>query len=246
MKISAIIEGLGYSPKQVKLYLAALDMGESIITDIANRAGVPRTSAQSTIADMYRQGLVNYYLKHKRKYWTAADPKALMRGLKERETALQSIMPMLQAKQQSGGGKKSKTQFLKGKEAIQCILDDIIATKRHILCVMSFDHWRDMFSDEFSADFIRRRNQSFLRIRLLTPKTHASLALQRGDETQRRQTKFLPPHIRIKNPNFIYGSKVAIASLSKDEPMGIIMDDQDIADTMTWMFEGLWAQSSSD
>lgn len=243
MSLSAIIQQLGYSPSQAKLYLAALDMGEGIITDLADRAGLPRTSAQSTIVDMNRKGLVHFYLKHKRKYWIPAPPERLLNEQKQREQALKSILPQLQARMQIGSSRPS-SQFLKGQEGIKQVMDDIIATKRHVWAVSSLDHWREMFTDEYTAEFIKLRNQAFLKMRWLTPRTVSSIALKRLDEKQNRHTRFLPVHIKIKNPNFIYGNKVAIASLNKQEPMGIIMEDEDIAQTMSWMFEGLWSQSS--
>jgi sugar-specific transcriptional regulator TrmB len=75
MHIANVIQQLGYPPSEVKLYLAALDIGESTITDLSLKVGMPRTSVQTIIEDMHRRGLMNYYLKRRRRYWVAENPE---------------------------------------------------------------------------------------------------------------------------------------------------------------------------
>ena len=244
MNHQTIIEQLGYSPNEAKLYLCALDLGECTVTDLANKSGMPRTSVQSLLSQMRKRGLMNNYAKKRRKYWMAESPEKLVSSLKEREIALNNLMPELQAKHHVTSS-KPVIRLYHGAEEIKLITDDIIQSRRHLLGILSWDDWRDFFGNDFVNGFIDRRGRSFLNMRLLTPKTHSSITLKAHDSKELRQTKFLPLDVKIKNSNFIYGNKVAIISLNTMHGFGIVIEDIDVANTMTWMFESLWKQSEN-
>jgi len=97
MPAQKVIELLGYSPKEAKVYLAALALGEAHISDIAARAKLPRSSAQSIADTLRKDGLMNFYVQHRYKYWVAEDPKRLLAKLKKREEAMQAVIPSLTA-----------------------------------------------------------------------------------------------------------------------------------------------------
>jgi hypothetical protein len=63
------------------------------------------------------------------------------------------------------------------------------------------------------------------------------------DGEELRTTQFLPSSIAINNCNFIYANKVAIISLNKKRPVGILIEDEDIHHTMEILFESVWRES---
>jgi sugar-specific transcriptional regulator TrmB len=245
MHIGTVIEQLGYPKSEVRIYVASLDIGEATITDLAAKVNMPRTSVQSIIDDMQRRGLMNCYLKRKRKYWVAENPDKLMIKLKESEAALKTIMPELQAKRFSHGG-RPLVRLYNGVEQIKLVMEEIIAAQHHILATVDWDDWRALVGGEFMDDFIESRGQHFLHIRLLAPKTALSQELKQRDEKELRRTRFLPSGTDIKTSNFIFGNTLAIISLNKRRPIAIVMEDPDIAHTAAISFEALWQQSSDN
>jgi PAS domain S-box-containing protein len=97
-----IIELLGYSPREAKVYLAALALGEAHISDIAEKAGVPRSSAQTSVDTLAKDGLLNFYVERRYKYWVAENPQHLLARLEKREQAMRSALPTLSALQHKG------------------------------------------------------------------------------------------------------------------------------------------------
>lgn len=240
MHISTVIEQLGYPKSEVKIYLAALESEEATIAELARKVDMPRTSVQTIIASMHRKGLMQYYVRRRRKYWTAENPDKLVIALKEREAALRTILSELKARRRETGIGKPTVRSYFGAEEIQLLMDDMITAQRHIFGVVAWDDWRALFGDEFIEDFVRRRREHNLHIRILTPRTPYSLDLKQNDERDLRHTRFWPHDVDIHNSNFIYGDKVAIISLNKTHPMGTVIEDTDIAHTMTVFFECLW------
>lgn len=222
--------------------MASLALGGSTATEIAKKAKIPRTTVNLIIDSLHEKGLINAYIQKRRRMWVAENPEKLLIKLKEQEAALQLVMPELQSLRRETGVRPTVRTY-SGADEIKQIMNDIIATKHHISAIMAWDEWQKTLGKDYMEDFIERRHRHFLKIKLLTPKTPASLELKQRDAKELRHTQFLPESIAINNSNFIYGNKVAIVSLNKNRPVGILIEDEDIHQTMGVFFESLWRDS---
>jgi len=102
MQVQKIIEGLGYSPNEAKVYLATLSLGEAHISDIAAKVKLPRTSTQVIVDKLHKDGLLNFYVQRRYKYWVAEKPERLLEGIKKREEAVREALPALAALKREG------------------------------------------------------------------------------------------------------------------------------------------------
>ncbi|HVM77156.1 MAG TPA: helix-turn-helix domain-containing protein [Candidatus Paceibacterota bacterium] len=243
MHLRSVIEQLGYTPQEVTVYLASLELGPSSATEIAGKSRLPRTTVNLIIESLHRKGLMNAFIKRRRRIWAAENPERLLISVRENEAALKLILPELQSLRHDTGVKPTVRTY-GGAEEIKQIMNDMLETKHHISAIISWDEWISVLGKNYVDDFIETRYRHFLRIRLLTPKTKLSSALKARDAEELRATQYLPASLEIKNTNFIYGNKVAIISLNTKRPVGILIEDQDIHHTMDVLFECLWRQSS--
>lgn len=101
MQIQKVIEQLGFSPKEAKVYLAALHLGEAHVSDIAAKLKIPRSSAQAILDKLYKEGVVNFYVMKRYKYWVAENPEKLLNSLHKREEVMRDALPELMAIKQS-------------------------------------------------------------------------------------------------------------------------------------------------
>jgi PAS domain S-box-containing protein len=106
MQLQKVIEQLGYSGKEAKVYLAALALGEAHISDIASKVGMPRSSVQTIVDKLRRDGLMTFYVQRRYKYWVAENPERLLANLRRREETMQSAMPRLEALRRSSRGSR--------------------------------------------------------------------------------------------------------------------------------------------
>lgn len=217
-------------------------MGESTASAIAKKLNLPRTSVQDVIDSLHKRGMMNVYAKRRYKFWIAENPDRLLISLKESEAALKSIMPELSALRHEGGGKPTVKVF-HGADEIRHIHDDMIATKQHIMSMIAWERWTELFGEEYIDDFATRRKNAFLKARLLIPKTEKTFKKREKDNGEFRQTKFLQEGIETNTGIFIYGNKVALVSLNSYQPMGIVIDDVSIRNIMSQFFELLWLNS---
>lgn len=108
MQIQKVIENLGFSAKEAKVYLVALYLGESHISDIAAKVKMPRSSVQVIIDRLHKEGLMNFYTMRRYKYWVAENPEKLLATLKQREVIIQEALPKLVAIKKAGWEKRPK------------------------------------------------------------------------------------------------------------------------------------------
>lgn len=242
MNLRSVIEELGYSPHEAAVYLSALELGSGTETEIAGKAKLPRTTVESIIATLHRKGLMNAYLKGRRRMWTAENPEKLLAMMREREMMLSTHMYEFRSLRKEPGTPPMIRSF-SGVEEIKRVMADMINTKHHIFAVLLWDDWTALLGKTNIDAFMELRKQRNLKLFLLTPQTKISAALREHDNVDVRITQFLPDIIAVSNANFIYENKVAIISTNPKMPMGILIDDRDIHHTMEIFFESLWLRS---
>lgn len=243
MHPTTVLEQLGYTRNEARIYLAALGVEEATVAELARRANLPRSSAQATLLGMRAKGLMQYYTRRRRRFWAAENPDRLLLALREREAMLRSMIPELKAKRREAELGRPTVRAFYGADEIRLILDDMVETGHNILGIVPWEEWRALFGDTFITEFIARRRQRMLSIRLLTPRTAFSVAMRTRDTDELRTTRFWPADTMITNSNFIYGDKIAIVTLNKTTPMGTVIEDPDVAHTMRVLFECLWNRS---
>lgn len=97
MQTQKIIEQLGYTAREAKVYLAVLALGEAHISDIATSVKIPRSSAQNIVDKLHAEGLVNFYVMRRYKYWVAENPEKVLADFKHRVETMEEALPVLNA-----------------------------------------------------------------------------------------------------------------------------------------------------
>jgi sugar-specific transcriptional regulator TrmB len=239
MNPTYVMEQLGYTQKEVKVYVLLLQTGEVTASYLAVLTKIPRTSVQVILEKLHNDGLVNFYVKRRYKYWVAENPEKLIANLDYRKELVKQVLPKLLSMKHVNGNKPIVKIFI-GIEEIKMIHQDILETKKHILALLSWDEWVASFGEGFIENFIEARVKQFLRMRLLTPKTTLSMKYRGLDTDSLRETCFLSDRILVGTTTFIYGNKVALISLNEAQPTGVLIEDKNINAMITQVFEELW------
>ncbi len=241
VNIQKVIEQLGYKRKEAQFYLAALVLGESKISDLAEKLKMPRTSALMIAEKLQKDGLLSYYVKRLNKYWVAENPDKLLLKLNELETSLKEVLPALKAMEMKTVTGKPTVKVYTGAKEIQLIFADIILTKHNFLAIVAWNDLIKILGATFIANFIDTQVSHFLKLRLLVPPSGAGQGLKGCDGRENRETRFFSEHTKSLNTaTFIYGNKIAIISLNETLSAGFLIEDADVSATMTVFFEELW------
>jgi sugar-specific transcriptional regulator TrmB len=240
MKISEILKKIGLSPNGAKLYLAALELGESNISRLAKKAGIKRTTAYLVAEELKERGLLNAFKKNKRAVYYAEDPRLLLGKLDEQKELLGGVLPELLSISNIIDRKPS-IRFFEGDEGLREVFKDILQHPDQELLSMYADEYRTHFNEDFFHDyFIPQRKKLRIHTRALYPDTKAMQAFAKKNQTQLRQSKFLPAEFfKIEVGMNLYGSRY-LNIVSFKEKIAIVIESQKIFSSMKGVFETLW------
>ncbi|MBU1292273.1 helix-turn-helix domain-containing protein [Patescibacteria group bacterium] len=132
---------LGLTEKEVRVYLAALELGYTSVQNIAQKTKISRPTAYGIIKSLKDKGLVSQS-KGRGKYLTAESPDKLLGILKrekkeieEKEREFIRIISILKDKYQLGDKREIKTY--KTKFGLEILLNDFLTTQSREIFVLA-------------------------------------------------------------------------------------------------------------
>src|SRR3990170_1200323 len=153
--LEKILEDLGLSEKEAKIYLACLELGESAPAEIAKHAGINRATTYVIAEKLVKDGLMSQLEKDKKTYFIAENPEQLLRllrkqeqDIKNKEQEFQKYLPELKTIFDTAG-ERPKVRFFEGKEGLKAIQEDFLQSKdRHVEEIYSSDDLHNVFNEE--------------------------------------------------------------------------------------------------
>lgn len=238
MKLDIVLKNIGLSKSEAKIYLSLLELGEANLKEIADKAGIPRTSLYTPVRNLTEKGIVEFYKKKGRRYYLASPPEKVLRLY---ETSLHVFEDNMGGFRKVMGGvdKKPQVRFFEGKEGIKLILNEILEEKRPFLAITCIEDMEKIAHDYFE-DFIERRIKQNLKVKLLTNRSRDSQIFKDTDAKELRETRFVPREYRFDTANYIFGDKVAILSLKREPVFALFIEDEAIAGTHRMYFDLIW------
>ena len=244
MDVVQILKKLGFDEKEIRVYLILLSLGPSPVRKIAQATGINRGTTYDILKHLMKQGLVVYHHKEKRQYFFAEDPLKLERHLDGRleemqrlRTHIQTIIPELQSMYNRGGG-KPVARYYESHHGVKAILQDVLAT-------MSKEKQKEyyVYSSANLRDFLHKSFPQFTRERIKRGISVKVIALgEGGKEDKLSERKWLTKESGSPAYTLMYGTKTAhIALDSASTPLGVVVEDINVARTHQLIFEKLWS-----
>lgn len=246
MALEIELKNLGFSDKEAKVYLALLELGESPVQQISDKAKVNRATTYVVLEALQKRGLVTTVEKDKKVIFAAESPRALTRLFRAQEEELKTkheefkkVFPELEALFNLSS-EKPTVRFFEGQEGVRAIYDDMIESGEKVV--------RDIYSLEYSEqvkalfpkqeydDFLKKRKELGITIRsIYTSETGPYEGFQLKGER-----RFVPKEkFPFSADILIYADRVTLTTL-KGKLISVIVQSQDIADTMRLVFELAW------
>jgi sugar-specific transcriptional regulator TrmB len=89
-KIQTLLEELGLTKGEIKVYLSLLEIGETTTGKIIDKAQISAGKVYQILEKLIQKGLVGYIVKKKTKYFNAQSPKRILDIIHEKEKALKT------------------------------------------------------------------------------------------------------------------------------------------------------------
>jgi len=241
-EIISILEEFGLSDKEAKIYLALLELGQSNVTRLANRASINRVTTYHILESLLMKGVIKSIKKDSIQNFLAVEPKILISILKEKEGKLKSIMPELEAKINLAG-KKPYVELYEGKKGITSMLDFLIdSSKGEVLAYGNFDIVEKSIEYQ-SLHWRKTRLSKNIKMKAITDRLEAEFI---KDPKWKKLTEFKTLKALNKTSTWTFISDKSVVILTaKKELTGVLLENEEIADTQKILFETLWKVAKS-
>lgn len=239
---------IGLNDKEAKIYLAALELGQSTVQNIALKAGINRATTYFVIDGLMQRGLVSSFQKGKKQYFIAADPERLLEILeqerekieKKREN-LQKILPQLQSLNNKQQG-RPVVKYYEGKEGLTSMNEELLKNaKGDIIMAYSVDYLGNLFSDNERQKMRKKRLERGIKTKVLYTWSNGELESTKDGSRRKISMEKFPLTCDIA----VYDNVVRIASL-KDRVVGVVIEDDEIAQSFRSIFELAWEGSEKN
>lgn len=230
----------GLSTNETRVYLAALELGETTISRIAKKSKVKRATTYLAVGALQARGLLSASKKGKRSVYFAQNPKRLIESFDEKRESIARAIPELLAIA-NAIDVKPKIQYFDGKTGVEEVFKDILhSPDSEVLEWYSESYITDFDEKFFSTYFTPERVRKGIHVRAILPDVPAMRELEERNVEAARRTKLLDPakyHIKMEL-NVYDKRKVSIVSFK--EEFGIIIESEIIHDSLKNLFELMW------
>ena len=232
-----VLTGLGLNKKEAATYLACIEKGTSVVSEIAHEAKINRVSAYDILDKLKAKGLVSFFTKKKTKYFTATDPEIVLSEYEKRTNELRLSLPKF--KKLTGQSAHPRVRYFEGIEGIKAIYADTLSAKTEILNYSNSEEIRKNWPN-YRNEYIKARIKKRIALRGICPDDNAGQIVQELDKKSHREMRLIPEkQFDFTNEINIYDDKVAIVSF-KDELIGMIIESPEIANSQRAIFEMCW------
>lgn len=241
--VNNLLEKLGFSPNESKVYYALLKSGPGSIRNVAGATGINRGTVYEALKKLSDRGLISRSQKKGAQQFVAQDPEVLQMIFKNERRRLSGVrkelsktLPELKTLF-STRHREPVIRIYEGHAGSALILEDILKTmmteKHKEYYVYSAANIREHLYYNMSS-FSDRRIRAGVKTKVIA--IGAGGELRGLDERRWLTEKRGAPAYTI-----IYANKVAHISLTASgKPIGVVIEDSGVAHTQRLIFESLW------
>jgi|SRR3989344_1223547 len=164
-----ILENLGLSKAEIKVYLALLELGPSTSGPIIQKTELQSSVVHRTLKTLLDKGILTYIKVGKDNSYQATDPENILDFIDNKKKKFMDILPELKNKQQKSNNRYSTEMFL-GKKAMFSALLNIIKDAKPNEDYLSFS-LIEPHDDKELVDFYQtynlRRREKKLKVKVL-------------------------------------------------------------------------------
>jgi len=227
---------MGFSQEEGRVYLAALELGETSVARIANKAKIERTTAYAHIEALKRRGLISISKQGKKTVYTAENPKKLRNELDEKWKLLDGLLPELLSITNAIDN-KPKVRFFDSKEGIYDIYRETLEYPDSRMRMWMSSPWYE--DEKFWYDYyLPARLEKKIHLSAIVPKNEESIPFVKEDNTSLRETRMTESH-NITADIVLYGLR-HVAIISYDESTALVIESKKLFETLRMIFEAHW------
>lgn len=240
------LQELGLDDKEIEVYLSCLEVGESHIMPIVEKAKLPRTTVFHILDRLEKRGLIEAVLKGSRHIYTPYPPKHLLsvlnsekEDIESRINSIDKVLPEL-----AGLFKMSalqpKVRIFQGIE-LRKIYEEILEEPiDEVLYVGNVQRFETVVGSQWLKNWIEKRVAKNIKSKAIRIKTgEIDIPTYVKEKDYKRAIRFAPDGFECPTHIIIYGDNIGFMTTGQ-EHFGLVVTSREIAESMVNWFNQLW------
>ncbi|HJX06169.1 MAG TPA: helix-turn-helix domain-containing protein [Candidatus Nanoarchaeia archaeon] len=246
MQEENVLEELGLTKNEAKVYLALIDIGITTTSALIKRTGINTSKVYESLERLLKKGLVSYAIIKNKKHWQAENPNRIKAFLEEetkkieqKKADAEKLISGLLVKRNL---KETETTYkvyegIKGiKTAREHVLD--VLNKGDTFYIILSNYPNDEKLEAYWMDFQERRAKKGIKCKYILNEDLRKIGEKRK-KLPFSETRFVNPEGLSPTWTEIYKDHVTIGVLSS-KPSVFVIKNPDIAKGFINYFEFLW------
>jgi len=238
-----ILEELGLSPNEAKIYIALIEIGDSSVPQISVKTGIHKRNIYDTIPRLLQKGLIYQIAESKESRYAGVEPNKLSDLIWEKESRLNSILPSL--KQQFKKTTTNEAVYIyKGVEGFKNYLRDILKIGEDVYFIGAKGGWFDKDLQTFIKKFLKQAKNKGIKYYHIFDNSVKEQAPELLPLLG-RPYKFLPPKYSTSGAIDIFGDHIVtfsglnVKDITDDVTLVVIIN-KELADCYRTWFKFIW------
>ncbi|MFA5953170.1 MAG: helix-turn-helix domain-containing protein [Candidatus Pacearchaeota archaeon] len=233
-----ILEELGLTKTEIKIYLTLLELGFSSAGKILVKSKLPNSTVHRDLNSLIEKGLISFILNGKRKIYSATNPENFFEFIEDKKRRFEEILPGLKEKQEKSVEKESASiyQGIKGIKEVYNIMINSKGKEYNTfgggeipVKIMGWTWWLNLH---------KRRIANRLFSRQIFDKTVKDIGRE-IEKNSLTKIRYVDEKFAQFQETVIVENYVAIAVFSEN-PYAFLIHDKNVADSYRKHFELLW------
>ncbi len=243
--IESILQEVGLTKNEIKVYLALLDLGESKTGEILHKSGLNSGKIYEILDSLKRRGLVSVVIRNNVQYFSPAEPQRLFDYLEEERTKLKEkqedfrkIIPDIMKKINSRK-QDAKVEVYYGFQGMKTAYSKEIPRYKkgaisYIFGVTAYKNYEKKVNDFFSNSIMPKREAAKVEARRIFSEDSRN---EKGYYQKGAKTKYLPYSSPVSIN--VMGDLITIGIIT-EEPLVISIESAEVAKSFIQQFDFLW------
>lgn len=243
MELENLLQKIGLTPKESKVYLSSLQLGQDTAFNISKKAEIKRSTCYLVLDSLVEKGFITTLKTKKVLLFIPQAPEKLLEIFKQKEISLKEALPELVGLFNLSP-QKPKIQVFQGKTGVESIYQEVINSlkKSEVLIFGTLEHFRNAYQNPMKKWQKATKNKRFKIREIITQEKFDIKYLKQIKENKNpnHQIKVLSKDKKIfDSDNIVYENKLAIFS-TKKELFVIVIESPAIVNTYRILFDLAW------
>ncbi len=238
-----VLEDLGLTNAEIKVYLALLELGSTSAGAILDKTGLHNSVVHMTLNRLIDKGFVSYFMEGKRAYYQSADPRHIIDYINEKKERFEKILPELAMKREKAGIKPDVETY-RGIKGIRALLYELLDAGSGDHHTIGSPGESAMMGDAFWLAYHKKRKARHIKAKLMFNESLREWIrkIKATGHYPAAEIRFLKEGFEPLTETIIRNDRVGII-LWTEKPTGILIHNMQLAQSYEKYFQLLWERA---